>query len=731
MKRSGGATVVKALEDEGIRFCFGIPGTHNIELYDAMAESETVVPILVTDEQGASFMADGVWRASGEIACVNVVPGAGLTHALSGIAEAYMDNVPLLVLGCGIRRDSDMAYQLHDVDQEAIVGPVVKGTFRPTTIQDMYSTIRAACQLARTGVPGPVFVEIPANLYVLREDVHPASAFARPVADPNLHAGRGPHPDAADVDRASEILRRAKNPLLYVGAGAAVAAPLVRELAERLESPVSTTFQGKGVFPESHPLFLWPGFGASAPPFARKIAEDCDVVCAVGCRFSEVGTGSYGFTIKGPLIHVDIDPEVPGRNYPAIVPIVADSAAFLTALLARLEEDRPQDAALRDRIRRGHEEVRRGWEADSRGQLVNPHHLLRTLQAELGPETVFTTDSGNGTFLAMEGLRLETPGKFLAPVDFSCMGYAVPAAVGARLARPDCPVVALAGDGAFLMTGLEAMTAVAHEAGIIVLVLRDRELAQIAQFQGTAMNRKIASRLPDYDVESLAGAVGAGFVAMRTDADVEPALQAAKALAGGGLPVLVDVAIDYSQKTFFTKGVIKANFSRLPVRERVRYLGRAVARRFTESAAPTGAPPSTARVALISRLHDQFWSDEYFRAAQSLREWCSLHPDDWAPRLFSSLDGAGADDSGEAMAAIEVNAARRFVKSCFRKTQQMCSRGFLTEEDLTGHLTMPQRLKTLFQIIEPFEAARDPGYKREMFDFYDRIHGEALERPRR
>src|SRR5512140_413186 len=165
---TGAALVVKALEDEGIRLAFGIPGTHNIELYDALAESETVRPVLVTDEQSASFMADAAWRASGVMACVNVVPGAGLTHALSGIAEAYMDTVPMLVLGCGIRRDTGMGYQLHDVDQAALVGPVTKGAFRPDRGEEIYPLLRRACRLAREGRPGPVFVEIPANLYLFR-----------------------------------------------------------------------------------------------------------------------------------------------------------------------------------------------------------------------------------------------------------------------------------------------------------------------------------------------------------------------------------------------------------------------------------------------------------------------------------------------------------------------------------------------------------------------------------
>ncbi len=578
MKIVGGAIVTKALEDEGITLTFGIPGTHNIELYDALAESETVRAILVTDEQGASFMADGVWRSSGLLACVNIVPGAGLTHAMSGIAEAFMDNVPMLVLGCGIRRDTGHAFQLHDVDQIAMVAPVTKGQFRPETGDELYSTVREACRLARSGAPGPVFVEVPAELYMLKQKV--GSGWRSEGGVPPTP--QGPALEAESVERTVELLRGARRPLIYVGAGAARAGDHIVALAERLEAPVSTTFQGKGVFPENHPLFLWPGFGRSAPPFAREIAAECDLTLAVGCRFSEVGTGSYGFEIPGPLIHVDIDPTVLGANYDAEVAVVADASDFIRAVLARLEEvERSGDTGLRDRIREGHAAVRAGWLSDIGGDLVTPAHLLGSLQDILGPKTVYTTDSGNGTFLAMEMLRLSRPGKYLAPIDFSCMGYSVPAAVGAKLALPDCPVVALAGDGAFLMTGLEVMTAVQHGVGIIVMVLRDRELAQIAQLQGTALNRKVASALPDYDLEALVRGMGAHALSISADDQVRGVIRSAHEIAEGGEPVVVDVAIDYSRQTYFTRGIVRTNLLRFPLRERVRLIARALTRKVT------------------------------------------------------------------------------------------------------------------------------------------------------
>jgi acetolactate synthase-1/2/3 large subunit len=383
--------------------------------------------------------------------------------------------------------------------------------------------------------------------------------------------------------RAAELLERAQRPLLYLGLGAAGAGANLVRLAELLEAPVATTFQGKGVFPETHPLWLWCGFGDAAPPLARAIARECDATLAIGCRFGEVATGSYGARPPGPLIHVDIDPAVPGRNYPAAAAVVADAAAFIAALIAELERrgagPRGPDAELRARIRQGHAEVWRTWEAGASTSRVTPALLLRALQERFGPEAIFTTDSGNGTFLAVECLRLDRPGRFLAPVDYSCMGYAVPAALGAKLARPDAPVLALAGDGAFLMTGLELLTAAAQQIPVAVLVLRDGELAQIAQFQSVALARKVASELPDYDLAGLCRGLGVECLSLERDAEMPGVLRRVEEITAQGAPVAVDVAIDYSQKTFFTRGVVRTNFGRLDWADRLRFVGRALARR--------------------------------------------------------------------------------------------------------------------------------------------------------
>jgi acetolactate synthase-1/2/3 large subunit len=568
---SGAEIVVRALEDEGIRWTFGIPGTHNMELYDLLGRSSQIQPVLVTNEQSASFIADGVSRSSSYLGCVNVVPGAGLTHALSGIAEAYLDGTPLLVLGCGVRTDLDKGYQLHDIDQLAVARPVTKAQFRPGDGSEIYETIRNACRLARTPPQGPVYVEIPANHYLFR---HETRLEAKEETVPSV-----PKPSSEDIDAVSRLLSDCRRPLLYLGLGAASAGRDIVTLAERLEAPISTTFQGKGVFPENHPLWLWCGFGDSAPPFARKIASACDMTLAIGCRFSEVGTASYGLEPPQPMVHVDIDGAVLNRNYPAQIAIEADSGEFVSALLKNLAS-KDKDTKLRDTIRSGHEKVRNGWSDEEKSQQgVSPPRLLSTLQEVFGKETIFTSDSGNGTFLAVECLRLNRPQSFLAPIDYSCMGYSVPAAVGATLACPDRPVVALAGDGAFLMTGLELLTASQLELPVTVIVLRDKELAQIAQFQKTIFGKTTASELPDFDLSAICRGLGVEHLSLGRNEDVVDVLREARSVREKGQPVLVEVAIDYSAKTYFTRGTVRTNFKRLPWSARLRFLGRVLRRR--------------------------------------------------------------------------------------------------------------------------------------------------------
>jgi acetolactate synthase-1/2/3 large subunit len=566
----GSREVVRALVDERAPFTFGIPGTHNIELYDELERTEGIRPILVTDERGGAFMADAVSRTSDSIGVLNLVPGAGVTHSLSGIAEAYLDSVPLVVIACGIRRDTGAAYQLHDVDQLALLGPVTKAAWRVERPEQLYASVRKAFQEARRGRPGPVAVEIPAELLMLTHDFEPEAAPAPPAPAA---------PDHGLVKRAHELLERASSPALYLGAGAAAAGEkALVALAEALGAPVTTTIQGKGVFPESHPLWLWNGFGEQAPRFVRRVMEGCDVLLAIGCRFAEVATASYGLRPPESLIHVDADREVFDRNFRSSLAIEADSRLFCESLLALGLGERRREGPVQQ-IAEGRRKIAESRSRETSDDGVTPDVLFRTLQRQCGEDAIYATDSGNGTFLAMEHLRLDAAGRFIAPVDFSCMGYSVPAAIGAKFANPHRDVVAIPGDGAFLMTGLEMLTATAYSATPLVCVLADRQLGQIAAFQKIPLARETCTRLPPYDLRAHAATTGAAYHLLERDADAERVLSCALAETREGRPALVEVLIDASRPTYFTSGVLKTNFWRLPLADRARMLVRALARR--------------------------------------------------------------------------------------------------------------------------------------------------------
>jgi len=573
MKVRGSVSVVKALEDEGVRYTFGIPGSHNIELYDALEDSKQIQAILVTDEQCASFMADAVSRTSSSIGVVNTVPGAGVTHALSGIAEAYMDNIPLLVLTCGIRNDTGKSYQLHDIDQLAILKPVCKEVFHVVSPEDIYHVIRNAIHIANSRTPGPVAVEIPMNHYLHTCNI-PGFEYNKPPYVPSS-------PTSEDLYRAAEMLNEAKRPAIYAGNGAKHTPFLLYELAEKLCAPVVTTIQGKGVFPESHELFLWNGFGKSAPPFVQRIMDRCDCLLAIGCRFGEVATASYGINPPENMIHVDINPEVHNANYHARLPIVSDSGSFLRAL-APLTERHDKNPFLITEISTGHKKVIQQWESQKSKKGVSPWHFFSTLQKYTAEDTIYTTDSGNGTFLSMEMLRLEKPGLMIGPIDYSCMGYSVPAAIGAKMCNPDRDVIALTGDGALLMTGMELLTASNMNVAPVVFVLRDRNLSQISQLQKFTYSRSTCTILPDYSTRAFANAVNSKYFYISSDAYVEKTIPQALQAANDGRPVVVEVAIDYAFKTWFTKGVLKTNFLRLPWSERVRMTMRASKRRISK-----------------------------------------------------------------------------------------------------------------------------------------------------
>jgi len=576
MKKTAAWLAVHALENLGVRHTFGIPGVHNTELYDELNDSSQITPVLVTHEGGAAFMADATSRVSNSIGTMVIVPAAGVTHAASGIGEALLAGVPMLVISGGVRTDLPFRYQLHQIDQHAFLRPLTKATFLVKSHRDVVPTIYAAWRIATSGEPGPVFVELPVNLQLFPGEVDDV-----PALEP---APAAPAPAPERVAQAADLLVAAQHPGMFIGWGACGAAAEVVALAEFLQAPVSTTLQGLSAFPANHPLHTGYSFGASAVPAARNAFAGCDALLAIGTRFAELATGSFGVTVPGNLVHVDINPQVFNANYRAKIAIEGDARVVAAALLAELKSrhaPRPAAGALLEQIRRDKQAYRDAWYAhDSRGR-VNPARFFDALRERLPDDAIVSVDDGNHTYLTAELFPVIAPRSLIVPTDFNCMGYAVPAAIGAKLACPGREVAAIVGDGAFMMTCMEIVTAAQYQLGIVYCVFKDGELSQISQAQSITYRRTPCTTLGALNLEGVALATGAAYVRIADDAGIGARLDEARAAARAGRPVIVEVNIDYSKRTAFTQGALKTNFRRFPLAQKLRMVLRVLARKLT------------------------------------------------------------------------------------------------------------------------------------------------------
>ena len=576
MKKSGAWLVRYALEQIGVRHTFGIPGVHNTEIYDELNKSESIQPILVTHEGGAAFMADAISRTSNNIGTLLIVPAAGVTHAASGIGEAFLDGIPMLVISGGIRTDSDKTYQLHDIDQHALLAPITKKTFKVETHEQIIPAIYEAYQIACDGEPGPVFVEVPVNLQLFPGEVSEPKQYVTQKQEMDL--------DHNAIQQAAEILYKADRPGLFLGWGAVDASEESIGIAEFLNAPVSTTLQGLSAFPANNPLHTGMSFGKASVPASENAFKDCDCMLAVGTRFSEIATGSYGVNPPENLIHIDINKKVFSANYRAALTIEGDARMVLAELLKSLRAlDKPKsdDGSLKSAIKENKTAYFEEWFKHDSKDRVNPARFFVELRKQLDDDAIVVADDGNHTFLTAELMPIHSARGFISPTDFNCMGYCTPAATAAKLVNPDKQVIGIIGDGAFLMTCMETLTASSIGIGGVYFVFSDGELSQISQAQEIPYNRKTCTVLHEIKIKGIAYATGCEFISIGDDSACEEGIRKALAFAEENKPVIVDVKIDYSKRTRFTKGIVKTNLERFSFGNKARFISRALFRRMT------------------------------------------------------------------------------------------------------------------------------------------------------
>ncbi|MGH7392644.1 MAG: thiamine pyrophosphate-binding protein [Candidatus Rokuibacteriota bacterium] len=529
--RTGGEWVVEVLRAEGVRHVFGLPGIHNLAVYDALLRQGEIEHVLARHEAGAAFMADGYARSSGRVGVVLVTTGPGATNTLTPLVESCAGSIPVLVVM------SDVAVPLvgrelgalHEVpSQIECFRPVCRMAEALTRGRDIPSTLAGAFSVLRTGHPGPVAISIPNDLLGAR------------VEAPAPPAGQGTRPPChvADITEAARTLEHAERPLIVAGGGvvAAGAAAELQALARRLGAPVITTVMGRGVVPESDPLWqaVLPNKHASEVPL-----READVVLAVGCRFAARSTQglllNLSFAPHQALIHLDLDPAVIGRLYKPQVAIIGDARDGLGRLLEALGPGPGRAAWDRRRLA-----TLRG--AASARYTADLARLLALLREAVPEDGIVVNDQSGINYWMEWRFPVLAPRTFLYPVGSAVLGYAVPAAIGAQIANPGRAVLSVSGDGGFLFSVNELATAVKYRLPIAFLVMNDERYGAIKWLQ----ERMFAGRwgetdLANPDFPALARAFGARGARLASMDELPEALASAFAADG---PTLLELRME-------------------------------------------------------------------------------------------------------------------------------------------------------------------------------------------
>lgn len=539
VRMSGAQAVVTQLKREGVQQAFTVPGESFLSILDALYDDGQIELVATRHEEGAAFAAEAIGKLTGQPALCMSTRGVGSANMAIAFHTAFQDSSPLIAIIGQVETPYRHREAFQEVELAAFYAHICKWTAEVTRTERLPEYIHEAARRAISGRPGPVLLSVPTD--TLDEFADFTEEHFRPRA-----FAPHPAPSARDVTAALDLLLAAERPLILAGGGVlrASATEDLIAFAETTGIPVITAYRRYHAFPNRHPLYLG-GMGLGAPPTVAARLRESDALLAIGTRFGEFTTATYTApTPRTKIVHIDIDPDVVGVNFPAEIGIVANARQALRALntaLAKRSDPRlaaRKEAAVRDR--QTFESVTTPQPIAARTP-VDPTGVLADLDRLLPPETIMTGDAGNFWSWFGRYHRFGLPGAFLGPTS-GAMGYAMPAALGAAFARPGVPVLAVAGDGGFLMTGQELETAVRHNLRIIALVFNNNSYGTIRMHQErTYPGRVSGTALGPVDFAMFARSLGAHGERVDDNRDFAPALERALALRR---PALIEVTSD-------------------------------------------------------------------------------------------------------------------------------------------------------------------------------------------
>jgi acetolactate synthase-1/2/3 large subunit len=533
---SGSQALVESLKREGVKVIFGIPGGAIMPVYDVLYDEKEIRHILMRHEQCAAHAADGYARVMRRPGVCMATSGPGATNLVTGIANAYMDSSPVIAITGQVATHMIGKDAFQEIDIIGITTPITKYNYQVRRVEDIPRIVKEAFYIASTGRPGPVLIDVPRDMQTGVAEVDFNVKINIRGYKPNIE----PHP--LQVKKAVDILVNSERPIILAGGGVhwSKAYEELLTLAELLMAPVATTFMGKGVIPENHPLSLG-CIGMHGRIEANKSIMAADVILAVGVRFSDRSTGKVDeFCHDAKIIHIDIDPSEIRKNVPVHLPIVADAKMALKAIIDEL-------------IRRGFKREKSEWikriemlkkecEDSEPGKELTAVNAIKLLRKVLPENAIVATEVGQNQMWASLHFRVLKTGTFISSGGLGTMGFGFPASLGAKVAMPDVPVVDIAGDGSFLMTEQDLATSVVEDIPVIVMVLNNSSLGMVAQWQRLFFGKRYSHTdlrgVPDF--AKLAEAFGARGVRVNSLNELEQVLREA---IKSDVTVVIDVPI--------------------------------------------------------------------------------------------------------------------------------------------------------------------------------------------